>query len=151
MISEVVNKNFFLTFVLNILVVRCPRPTEPNTVVSPDQTYYDFNTSVTSDCVLGYNMTAGDTTRVCQHTGEWGGIPPNCTSTFTSLRWTCYKIIYSQSQLVLSLDTKTSSMTGQIVCCITFILSFLKHNRANIVFKMIVFICIFTSILVIFI
>ncbi|XP_053393015.1 uncharacterized protein LOC123564401 isoform X2 [Mercenaria mercenaria] len=60
-------------------IMKCPKPTEAYTTVSPNQVLYNFNTSVTSTCLTGYNMTDGDATRTCQHTGNWSGTPPNCT------------------------------------------------------------------------
>ena len=63
-------------------VVTCPRPTEANLIPTPNQVNYDFNTSVSIDCILGYNLTYGDATRTCLHTKQWDGIPPNCTGTY---------------------------------------------------------------------
>lgn len=63
-------------------VVKCARPTESYMDPEPDQLQYDFNTTVKANCILGYNLTDGDEIRTCQHTADWDGFPPNCTSKY---------------------------------------------------------------------
>ncbi|WAQ96224.1 CSMD1-like protein [Mya arenaria] len=44
-------------------IVTCPKPTESYITFSPNTATYDFNTTVTGTCVIGYNHTDGDKTR----------------------------------------------------------------------------------------
>lgn len=69
---------------LPVSVVQCPHPTQLFMTYSPDTSVYDFNTTVSVMCITGYNLTEGSETRTCQHTGDWDGTPPVCTSMYFS-------------------------------------------------------------------
>ncbi|XP_052776697.1 sushi, von Willebrand factor type A, EGF and pentraxin domain-containing protein 1-like [Mya arenaria] len=60
-------------------IVTCPKPTESYITFSPNTATYDFNTTVTGTCVIGYNHTDGDKTRTCQNTFDFDGSPMICT------------------------------------------------------------------------
>ena len=64
-------------------VVQCPKVDEDHSTRSPNQDFYDFNTTVEYSCVIGYNMTGGDAVRTCNYTGTWTNTPPVCTSKIT--------------------------------------------------------------------
>lgn len=69
---------------LCISVVQCAHPVELFMTYTPDTSVYDFNTTVSITCITGYNLTEGSETRTCQHTGDWDGTPPVCTSMYFS-------------------------------------------------------------------
>ena len=49
---------------------------------SPSLTEHAFDSTITYDCVTGYNITSGDATSTCQTDGTWNGTLPTCSSEF---------------------------------------------------------------------
>ena len=60
-------------------VVTCIPDEVPNSTKTPDQTTYDYLTSVTYTCNTGYGLTSGNGTRICQADATWSNSPPVCT------------------------------------------------------------------------
>ena len=61
-------------------VVTCNHPAtvENTTLITPVQAEYDYGTSITYECNLAYNLTAGDLIRTCQADATWSGDVPVC-------------------------------------------------------------------------
>jgi len=68
-------------------VVNCIPDEVPNSIKTPDQTTYDYMTSVTYACNTGYELTSGNGTRICQADATWSNPSPVCTGRAVK----CYK------------------------------------------------------------
>ena len=62
------------------------------TTKSPDIPLYDYNTTVTYDCLTGYYISTGDRTRQCQVNGTWSGSVPVCSSNHKACEMTVVSV-----------------------------------------------------------
>ncbi|XP_053383373.1 uncharacterized protein LOC123564671 [Mercenaria mercenaria] len=57
----------------------CAKEEVGNGTADPDLAQYNYSTSVTYTCNLGFNHTSGDLVRTCNDTGYWTNTLPVCT------------------------------------------------------------------------
>ncbi|WAQ96225.1 SVEP1-like protein, partial [Mya arenaria] len=63
------------------IIVECvaPDPISYTIIANAVPSTYVYLDQISYACVIGYELTSGDSVRTCTETSFWSGAPPNCT------------------------------------------------------------------------
>ena len=73
----------FVLYMSRVSVVTCAEEVVSYSSKLPDQSTYDFNTTVVYTCEPGYEHSSGNLSITCMDSGSWSGPAPVCTSRST--------------------------------------------------------------------